>query len=342
MYGVLRPRAGAESLGVKSVDREAALLFLTLTEPAPLPIYVAGLFGADTPRAAARLVADGILQVDVGDGFVCGADAVSLLHAGTQVPGGGRIAALSRDALRYAQALPIDQPWALAKRIYGYNRLPVTPRWHRLLNAEAGHARYLGVAPSGRAATALSRTWSQLSSSGGWISWSARSQKRLVPGAPTYKLYISPTPESLGGDGFATVVSSLASTRALQFKVGSGAAGLLRPDKLVAYFADFESLADGASRVHERLGGLPAHGVPFTAQLDKEGLLSWGVDPPPAGGLPGISAESWRVWLARHLARALIASRATPEPWRFAVERLRLEGIDTDTWTPQSSIFRDG
>jgi hypothetical protein len=28
------------------------------------------------------------------------------------------------------------------------------------------------------------------------------------------------------------------------------------------------------------------------------------------------------------------------EPWRFAVERLRLEGIDTDSWTPGGSLWR--
>ena len=37
-YGILRPRPGeAAALGVKSVDRETALLFLTLREPGPLP-----------------------------------------------------------------------------------------------------------------------------------------------------------------------------------------------------------------------------------------------------------------------------------------------------------------
>jgi hypothetical protein len=30
------------------------------------------------------------------------------------------------------------------------------------------------------------------------------------------------------------------------------------------------------------------------------------------------------------------------EPWRFAIERLRLEGIDTDSWTPGGSLWRQG
>jgi hypothetical protein len=73
---------------------------------------------------------------------------------------------------------------------------------------------------------------------------------------------------------------------------------------------------------------------------------------------------SWRLWLTNRLARALIAAVAAPssalplpgvsgaaglagaaagetmEPWRFAVERLRLEGVDTDSWTPGGSLWR--
>src|SRR5438270_10163890 len=37
-YGVLRPRPGS-GLGLKAVDRETALLFLTLARPGPLPGY---------------------------------------------------------------------------------------------------------------------------------------------------------------------------------------------------------------------------------------------------------------------------------------------------------------
>ena len=30
------------------------------------------------------------------------------------------------------------------------------------------------------------------------------------------------------------------------------------------------------------------------------------------------------------------------EPWRFALERLRLEGVDTATWTPGALLWREG
>jgi hypothetical protein len=88
--------------------------------------------------------------------------------------------------------------------------------------------------------------------------------------------------------------------------------------------------------------------VPFTAEIAGGGLLSWGVDPPPAVGLGPAAGEgrmSWRLWLTHRLARALIAAVAAAEamePWRFAIERLRLEGIDTDSWTPGGGLWRRG
>jgi hypothetical protein len=58
--------------------------------------------------------------------------------------------------------------------------------------------------------------------------------------------------------------------------------------------------------------------------------------------------ESWRLWLARRLASALVTAQAmgsttngpSDEAWRFALDRLRLEGVDTDTWTPGALVFR--
>jgi hypothetical protein len=86
--------------------------------------------------------------------------------------------------------------------------------------------------------------------------------------------------------------------------------------------------------------------VPFTSEIGGDGLLSWGVDPPDEEGSAwrGWSGrESWRLWLARRLASALVTAQATgpsEEAWRFVLDRLRLEGVDTDTWTPGALVFR--
>ena len=78
-YGVLRPREGA-GLGVKSVDRETALLFFTLREPGPLPGYFERVAGVEAGRVMARLVADSILEVERGGAFVSGPAAFDLLQ----------------------------------------------------------------------------------------------------------------------------------------------------------------------------------------------------------------------------------------------------------------------
>ncbi|HEY0783306.1 MAG TPA: hypothetical protein VGE98_12680, partial [Thermoanaerobaculia bacterium] len=109
-YGVLRPRGGASSgaakgaLTVKAVDRDTALLLFTLREPGPLPAYALEQFGHEAGRAVARLVADGVLEIARGDGFVSGAAARPFFANGDgdgALVEGGRIARLSHEALRY-------------------------------------------------------------------------------------------------------------------------------------------------------------------------------------------------------------------------------------------------
>jgi hypothetical protein len=193
----------------------------------------------------------------------------------------------------------------------------------------------------------------------GWMAWWARpragsgggesSERR--PGGPTWKLYVSPRAEVLA-ESFGAVLAALTAARALQFKVGSDAGGVLRPDKIVAYFPSYERLAAAADSVLQRLDGAPAQGVPFTAEIGGGGLLSWGVDPPDAErSVLGGGRESWRVWVAHRLAWALIAGRGNIsegaegtqgyEPWRFALERVRLEGVDTETWTPSATLWKE-
>jgi hypothetical protein len=387
-YGVLRPRRGS-GLGLKAVDRETALLFLTLARPGPLPSYVRSRLGdAGAALALARLVADGVLEIEREPaGFVSGAAAMPLFA--TAAAAGGRLAELSRAALRHGQELARmaleEEPLHLSLRLYGYNRLPLTPRWRRTLPDAGAVRRYLGITAGGRWQPLLERHWRGPESAGdeSWLSWRpavpasmATATGTLAPpailatpatpaitaaGAVTYKLYVSLAPDALP-EAFGRVLDGLAAVGPPGFKVGAGAGGLLRPDKIVAYFETFERLAAAAGALTERLQGVAAHGVPFTSEIAAGGQLSWGVDPPAAAGFGPLAGEgrmSWRLWLTHRLARALIAGVAaadagaggtaapaegpageTMEPWRFAVERLRLEGIDTDSWTPGGSLWR--
>ena len=337
-YGLLRPRAGSETpFGVKTVDRDTALLFFTLREPGPLPSYVRSALGEATGRTIARLIADGILEIERNGEFVCGPAAFELQR---DLASGGRLAELSVAALRYGQALVIDDPLRLSFRLYGYNRRPLTPRWWKLLPDPEAVQAHLGIGPGGPHRKLLDGSWRASSRTEAWLSWHSRADELTADSrGATWKLYVSPAPEALA-TGFGAILEALTAARAGQFKIGSGAAGLLRPDKIVAYFPDFERLAEAARAVESRLDGVAAQGVPFTSEISGDGLLSWGMDPPMSERDPWGERESWRLWLTHRLARALLAARNVSEevePWRYALERLSLEGIDTRTWTPAAS-----
>lgn len=340
-YGILRPREGAAALGVKSVDRETALLFLTLREPGLLPSYMEALLGDGALRTVGRLVADGILEVEHGGGFVFGAAALPVLGSTERGEAAGRLAGISLAALRYGQDLDVDDAFVLSYRLYGYNRRPLTPRWKHLLGNGEAVLSWLGLGPGGRWRQEIDRGWEPRGPNDWWLSWSSRAPVDGLTGSgATWKLYVSPAPEVLP-ESFGAILEALAAARAPQFKVGADAWGLLRADKIVAYFPSFELLAAAADALATRLSGMPAQGVPFTSEIGGDGLLSWGVDPPREE--TALGAESWRLWLTHRLARALISAKSAAgesEPWRFALERVRLEGVDTDTWTPGAMLWK--
>jgi hypothetical protein len=323
-YGILRPLEG-NGRTLRAVDRDTALLFLTLKEPAPLPAFaVAG--GA----AVVDLVTDGVLEVWDGSAFRTGGAGAALLSDAAPAEPEHRCGRLSLQALRYASVLRLGDVHALAARLYQYNRLPLTPAWAARAPDARGVLRYLALRDT--------RTWQPTASAGGaWIQWTRRAGRT---GRATHKLYISPVPDVLP-DAFPLVLETLECAPVMQFKLGGDAAGLLRPDKLVAYFTDAAALAETADALARQLAGAPAHGVPFTAPIDDAGLLSWGMDPPPeARPLAWLPGESWRSWLARELASGLISSGDSLAPIGPVLDRLQRRGVDTERWMPASTLWR--
>ena len=340
-YGVLRPRAiGVGS--VKSVCRDTALLVHTLLQPGPLPHYLRQTSDEHSNQAIAELVLDGVLEIGHEGRFVSGPDAYGIVYA-SHAPREckGLLPRLSQAALEYGQALVIDDTVRLSERLYFYNRIPLTPHWTRRLPSADAVAEFLGLSdPTVR--ERLRKKWSSVEPFAphrGWFQW--RSRFANQDGGYGYKLYISPRPDAMP-DVFRAVVETLDESAADHFKVGCDPVGLLRPDKLIVYFGDFEPLRRVAHDLTLRLSGCPAQGVPFTAAIGDDGLLSWGVDPlPEKGALAWQGPESWRLWVTNRLAAALVAARnnlpGTLQPWQFALERLRLENVDTATWTPAFS-----
>lgn len=345
-YGILRPRTGQPSAALRSVDRETALLLLTLREPGPLPLYARQ---ADpTGDAVRRLVLEGVLEVGDGEAFVSGPDAAaSPLFAVPDRgrPSSGRLGRLSWDAIDYGAALDLDERDALAMRLYTYNRLPLSvPHAARFPDAAAILATAVDDA------RLRDGGWAVTTSSGGhWINCSRQPGQGRRPNAADgahqamYKLYVSPAV-----DGLATAVAdllvALESAGGRQFKMAATAAGLLRPDKVVAYFDDLERLRAVADRLSGRLAGMSAHGVPFTAGIDADGLLSWGVDPPAAARpLSWMPQQSWRSWIASTVAGAILEAKRHPgtvSPAQFVRERLVLDDVDPDRWAPTQRLWR--
>lgn len=327
-YGLLVPRGGGTA---KSASWQSAELFRSLQSPSTLE---ASLFDDDEWRNdIIDLVLDGILEIEHEQRFVFGADALPLMLARTPMPRH----TLSYEALRHAESLATRDAGVMTSALYSYNRLPRTRAW-----AARFPDRHAVLAHLGDHAL-LDRHWIRSTAASGWLSWQSRSSCGNDPNAVTWKLYVSPRPEHIR-DAFHALVRVLAETGGAPMKIGPDAAGLLRPDKLVAYFSRKWELDHAAELLAKELRGCPAHGVPFTAPIDDDGVLSWGADPPDSErALSWLDRESWRLWVTKTLAAAMaIAKQSTTAalaPWEFAVERARRHGIDVETWAPSSTLW---
>jgi hypothetical protein len=344
LYGLLRPRG--PGLSLKSACRETALLFFTLQTPGTLPTYVSTRLGAAGNEAIARLVLDRILEIESAGTFQSGAEAHRLIYAEhPSAETGGVLARLSLEAVRYGQGLDLADGAQLSARLYFYNRLPASPAWKRRLPSADALAEYLEIHPAGRNRPVLETQWRSrppAPDNPGWHHWVSAKPEAARAGSQSFKLYVSPRGEHLR-EAFNATLEVLTELRAPSFKIGRDLHGVLRPDKLVAYFGSRDAVHEAANRLRPRLEGMPAQGVPFTAALDADGLLSWGADPPRDEHLLAWQGHSWRRWITDRLAVALLSAKAgaptTLEPWQFALDRLRLEGIETTTWTPATMIW---
>ena len=351
-YGILCPRADSFHVRrLKAVDRNTAELFLALQHPGPLPSHIKRTLKQKCDREVARLVLDGILEIEHNHTFSSGVAAYPLIYGQSTpvVPDDSPIARLSVQALQYAQALQIDDSATLSSRLYFYNRQPVTPYWLRRFPSQDAVMEYLDLKHHNTPAHLLERGWHFSPPPAGrseWLVWKRSSESPFgeAPGA-TYKLYVSAHCRFLS-DVFERVSHALAESDAIAFKMGANAYNLLRPDKMVIYFHSSDPLRRFAHSLDPALDGIPAHGVPFTAQIGRSSILSWGVDPPVRQDVLSLQdTESWRSWVTNRLAAALLTAAATAdravEPWEFALQRLKLDGVDIATWTPEDTGWDD-
>jgi hypothetical protein len=332
-FGVLLPSEDSK-YPAKSVSRDAALLFLALAEPACLPHLLAGLFGSVADDRLRQLVLDGVLEVEQADRFVSGAEALKLLTDERGRPPASRVAQLSSDAIAYATALQSLELHQVAGRLYRFNAAPSTPALQRRFATTEGQLAL--VSGDGAAARQLRTHWRSEPVEDSWLAWSGPHAQGAA-----YKLYVSPVLDDLPAV-FAAATESFSRTRCTLFKLGLGAYGVLRPDKLVAYFGDLDQLLEAAERIQRSAGGARAQGVPFSAPIDADGLVSWGMDPPRfEQERAGREYQSWRHWLTERVAvYATAAGQSGTDAQAFVRARIALDGVDPSSWNPNLAIWR--
>jgi len=365
VFGIFRPLPGYPSLTCKVAYKEVALLYYALSGQQVLPAYARLGESNDLNEHIARLVLEGVLEIEgqemegqETDGqplFVSGPAAHRSLYGSGTTPenadparaaGLTLISDLSRQALEYVLRLREVDARDIAARLYSYNTLPVFAGKLETLCTRTDLENFLGIADGAPYEWQLNRHWQKHPSSpeSKWLVWSRKGDTQRHSGQDsTYKMYISPHWESLP-KALIRSIRILSSSRAFSFKIGNDPHGLLRPDKMVVYFRQHKDLLDTARAMQYGLKDIPAHGVPFTAQLDDQGLLSWGVDPPGSDVLEHFEGGSWRARITERLAAAISQASATgltgPEILRYSLDKMRLEGIDTGTWTPDQHIWQ--
>lgn len=234
----------------------------------------------------------------------------------------GRLARLSLQAIRTIAALPQSDVKVLARRLYSYGTMPYGPQYSRDFGPGDDPLAVLDLISGGNTRARLLRDY-DASTHPGWLGFN-----RVGSGFGTalvLKLYASPRPEALT-EAFPVLADILAELEVRSFKVGRGIAGLLRPDKIIAYFDNRRHLDAVAGRLAHALDGCPVQGVPFTAELAADGLLSWGIDRPIQEGKP---AESWRSWVTSRLATTILTVRRPgQDPAGQVLAQLAAEGVE--------------
>ena len=225
------------------------------------------------------------------------------------------------------------EPAVVAHWLYRFGTVPRGPAMDRDFGADDGPIAVLGMTV-GSVTRRLLETAYEATSLEGWYSFARTPARAQLVAA--CKLYVSPRPDALV-DFFPRIADVFVQSNVRSFKVGRGIEGLLRPDKIIAYFEDRAHMHDVAGALGRSLCGCPAQGVPFTAEVGGNGLLSSGVDPPP-----GDAAASWRSWVTERLAASLTGLRGTRpvDLVAAALADIRLAGVDPDLWQPTADFFR--
>ena len=320
-YGVFIPTKGS-TLNIRAACAESALLFLSLRPPARIPQYLRAQSPSGWIDEVKKLLLDEIIEVRIGNAYVCG----SALLTSNETPAvsgkrdnGNLLSSLSAQAILYAGKLDISDPRTLSGRLYCYNRSPFCFDIHHRLCDRDKVTAFLGLDELENKLllnTHWKRQW-QSPFFGGWLNFysTTSSKPKRSKDKWTCKLYISAHWQHLPEVLLRFLSNTKSRICASGFKVPCDIFGLLRPDNFVIYVKSKEALHELSDSLAPALEGTPVQGVPFSSPLTRNGLLSWGADPPKVSTY-NIAGESWRYWLTNRLASDLIRAK------------------NSDSWTP--------
>jgi hypothetical protein len=280
------------------------------------------------PTNQVMLILDGVLEADWGKGARTGIDAASYFCNGWEPPTpAGALSRRSFLAVRLAQNITADDPSDLSRWLYAFGRVPKA-----LKETLAGRSQEGLI----RSVDRLKLNQHYASSVGSeWEYWERSTNKAPMVSVPRHKLYISPGNRSL--DDVVHLTSEwLCEAPAIAFKITRTRAAATRPDKFIVYFHSLDKLEEWAANLSRLVDDFKSHGVPFTLQMNSEGLLSRALDPKPADKLA--KAESWRSWCTDRLGWSLSVARYSSSEapkiphWHFALFRIGLDGVDVSHW----------
>jgi hypothetical protein len=342
VYGVFSPTIPGSSLSVKVAYHEMALVYFHLTQSSKLPHYLTASQDNSFNQAMTRMVLDQVLEIEWNGKFVSGPHATEVifgqsLYANERLP--DFIAGLSRQGIEYVLHLDTTEIKTVANRLYTYNTIPWDSSLKINFSEHTDIRDFVFSASANSFISLLNKEWHLINDpeTDYWLGWTRRHFANTSP--TIYKLYISPVIHDLP-QVINVVLPILTSSAAFSFKIGNSIQGLLRPDKMVLYFNDKSSLLQTGEELKDKLKDYRVQGVPFTAQIDDKGILSWGVDPPGSDILESIEGGSWRCKVTDQIALAVVQSKTEDLDQRqtidFISSRLFVAGINPYDWTPSN------
>lgn len=342
LVALLVPRR-ADTLPIKALSDDAARVLQGFHRPLTHASSRGGATG-DLEAFLRKQLLDGVLEAEVGGRFVSGIDA--LAESARSEENGRRTAIqrLSERAIRLALDSGIQDVGELTGRLYFYNRIPDSRRWRARFPDEPALLAFLGLTLDG-AWDGMPRgiepmptpSASRKDSSAFWRQWLNSKAPPILKSGATHKVYVSPGVDAMP-QALRSVLESMPGSGASSTKIGRDVRGLLRPDKIVVYFAALADARRYGARISRQLDGQPCQGVPFSCQVGGTAMVSLGVDPPKLPQADDDRSASWRVWVAERLARAVLQARSSSQadPVRAVLAAAAASGIDPKRWLPNA------